>query len=329
LSTYDISIESIITSTPSEVDSNHNLPFPSEALQKIISNSGIESRRISNKNTTAASLCLNAASHLFLKKDISKEDIGVLVFVTQFPDYILPSSAHILQHQLNLNQDCICIQINEGCAGYVYGLQVASSMLAGTSKKYALLLVGDTTSKVIDANDQATRPLFGDAGSATLLSKSSSQILIKVGSDGSGEEDIKVHGGAFLNGFADPPRLKMDGMNVFMFGISRVPKYINDFCSENKIDKAEIDYLVLHQANKMMNDRIVRKLEIDENKALTSLQNYGNTSSASIPLTITTNLKHKINKPTKFLVCGFGVGLAWGVGSFMLDQNVILDNVEM
>jgi 3-oxoacyl-[acyl-carrier-protein] synthase III len=322
-------IQSIVSIVPKSIEVTKNLPFEHTELQKIIDSSGIEQKRIANKETSAAQLCKAAAKHLFEINEVDRNDIGVLVFVTQYPDFILPSTVHTLQHQLGLSEDTIAIQINEGCAGYIYGIHVAQSLLATSSKSKAFLLVGDTTSKVIDKNDQATRPLFGDAGSATLIAKSEERMIkIKLGGDGVGEDDIKVNYGSFKNGFRNPPLLKMDGMNVFMFGISRVPKYIESFIAEFNIDKSKIDFVVLHQANKMMNERIIRKLNLPEEKALYSLQNYGNTSNASIPLTLCLNLVDKISDKISILASGFGVGLAWGTMVFELDKNVNLALIE-
>jgi 3-oxoacyl-[acyl-carrier-protein] synthase III len=322
-------IQSIVSIVPKSIEVNKNLPFDHTELQKIIDSSGIEEKRIANKETSAAQLCKTAAKHLFEINEVNRNDIGVLVFVTQYPDFILPSTVHTLQHQLGLSEDTIAIQINEGCAGYIYGIHLAQSLLATSLKTKALLLVGDTTSKVIDKNDQATRPLFGDAGSATLIAKSEvGMIKIKLGGDGVGEDDIKVNNGSFKNGFRNPPLLKMDGMNVFMFGISRVPKYIESFIAEFNIDKSKIDFVVLHQANKMMNERIIRKLNFPEEKALYSLQKFGNTSNASIPLTLCLNLVDKVTDKVSILASGFGVGLAWGTMVFELDKDVNLDLIE-
>jgi 3-oxoacyl-[acyl-carrier-protein] synthase III len=324
-----VQIKSIVSAVPKSIEVNSSLPFDHIELQKIIDNSGIEEKRIAKSETSAAQLCRAAAKHLFEISEVNRNDIGVLVFVTQYPDFILPSTVHTLQHQLGLSEDTVAIQINEGCAGYIYGIHVAQSLLANSSKSKALLLVGDTTSKVVDKNDQATRPLFGDAGSATLIVKSEEgMIQIKLGGDGVGEDDIKVNDGSFKNGFRNPPLLKMDGMNVFMFGISRVPKYIESFIAEFNIDRSKIDYIVLHQANKMMNERIIRKLNLSEEKAFYSLQKFGNTSNASIPLTLCLNLANKVTDKVSILASGFGVGLAWGTMVFELDANTKMALIE-
>jgi len=329
-------IDSIVSCVPSDKQRNTALPFDENTIKKVSKSSGIKSRRIADNDTTASDLCVRAAEYLLESKKIDNKGIGVLIFVTQYPDYILPSTAHIIKERLGLPQSTISIQINEGCSGYIYGLQMCLSLMESAKCDLGMLLAGDTTSKVIEDKDSGTRPIFGDAGSATLIEKGKGEIKIKLGSDGSGYNDIIIKEGGFRHSTTNnrppssvnrPPSLTMNGMNVFMFGISRIPKYIKEFCNETNTDITNIDYLVLHQANKMMNSRIVRKLGVEEEKALYSLEEFGNTSSASIPLTMTHNLKEKKEK-SKFLVCGFGVGLSWGTATFELDNQCFLDTIE-
>ncbi|MEE9440056.1 MAG: ketoacyl-ACP synthase III [Saprospiraceae bacterium] len=326
-STHNINIKAIVSCLPQLIEDNASLPFDKRELKKVISSSGIQQRRIADKNTTVSDLGYNAAIDAINNANIDKNSIGVLVFVTQYPDYILPSTAHILQDRLQLPQNCLVIQLNEGCAGYVYGMHVCMSLLSSSTADHGLLIVGDTTSKVIDNQDQGTRPLFGDGASATIIAKHSTSILTSIGGDGAGSEDIIVNHGGFRNQENVKPKLKMKGMNVFAFGMSKVPKIINAFLEETQTDNEDIDYIVLHQANKMMNERIIKKINFTSDKAIYSLQNYGNTSSASIPITITTNLKNKINKSVNLLACGFGVGLAWGTMTFVLDPSCYLNTI--
>lgn len=329
-------IKSIVTCLPPDKHLNSDLPFDKETIEKVSKSSGILSRRIADENTTASDLCVEAASHIFDNTEINKSEIGVLIFVTQYPDYILPSTAHIIKDRLGLENGCIAIQVNEGCSGYIYGLQLCLSLMNSGRCEYGLLLAGDTTSKILADDDSGTRPIFGDAGSATLIKREPGTIAIQVGSDGSGHKDIIVEKGGFRaptthihqsSTAHGPPSLDMNGMNVFMFGISQVPKYIKEFCVKTNTDITNIDYLILHQANKMMNNRIVRKLGVKEAKALYSLEEFGNTSSASIPLTITHNLKSD-ESYKKILACGFGVGLSWGTATFELDNQCFLDTIE-
>ena len=322
-------IKSIVSCLPSDKQLNSDLPFDKETIEKVSKSSGILSRRIADENTTASDLCVRATSHMVDNTEIDKSKIGVLIFVTQYPDYILPSTAHIIKDRMGLENECLAIQVNEGCSGYIQGMQLCLSLMDSGNCEYGLLLAGDTTSKVLAKDDTGTRPIFGDAGSATLLKREPGNIKIQVGSDGSGYKDIIVEQGGyrFPSNEDQRPTLEMNGMNVFMFGISQVPKYIKKFCNDSKTDLPSMDYIVLHQANKMMNERIIRKLGVEQEKALYSLEEFGNTSSASIPLTITHNLKSN-ESHKKILACGFGVGLSWGSAAFELDNHCFLDTVE-
>ncbi len=318
-------ILSIISCLPSNVVYNGDLPFEKEELNKIIQQTAISKRHIVDEDTTAADLCERAAQEIIDQNKIDKNDIGVLVFVSQYPDYILPSTTHVLKHKLGLDPSCVSIQINEGCAGFLYGIRVLQDLLKSSDKNHGLLLCGDTTSKVV-GNDQSIMPLFGDGASATLVEKSEVSVSIILGSDGSGARDIMVTQG-FKNGYNTQPKLEMNGMNVFMFSISRVPAFIDQFLKDTNQSINDFDYVVLHQANKMMNDRIIRKLNCDETKALNSIQEFGNTSVASIPITLTSQLKDKITNEVKILISGFGVGLAWGTASITLNEQTCLDTI--
>lgn len=279
---------------------------------KFIATTGVLEKRITDNNICTSDLCLKAAEQLIKDLSINKHEIELLVFVSQTPDYKLPVTSTILQYKLGLPQSCICIDIPLGCSGYVYGLHVISSLLSSSKIKKGLLLVGDTISKEIEPGDQSTEPLFGDAGTATLLeyNENANEILFGLGSDGEGYETIIIPGGASRDKLASN-YLSLKGMDVFNFGISKIPKIINEFLNHFKLNIEEIDTFVFHQANKIMNDKIYKKLNIPEFKTISSLYNFGNTSSATIPLTINTQL-NKIEKNTKLLFCGFGVGLSWG-----------------
>lgn len=324
-------IDAIVACVPSHVERNVYLPFDKATINRVISSTGIKERRIADEDTTAADLCIEACRHSLNQQSIDKSEVGVLVFVTQYPDYILPSTAHIIKEKLKLPHDCIAIQINEGCAGYVYGLQVCLSLLESTNSSLGLILAGDTTTKVINDNDTGSRPIFGDAGSATLIRRGHGDIRMQLGSDGSGYEDIIVKQGGFRNLHNDAvqlPELKMNGMNVFAFGIGRVPKYITGFLQDADIDPSSIHYFVMHQANKMMNLRIARRLGFSEDQVPFSLEAYGNTSCASIPLTIASQLKVKLEEKTTILASGFGVGLSWGNAVFRLSGETYLEVID-
>lgn len=314
ISINNINILGMATAVPKNISTNTN--------SKFIAITGVNSKRITPENICTSDLCFEAAQQLISDLNVDKQEIEILVFVSQTPDYKLPVTSTILQHKLNLPQSCFCIDIPLGCSGYIYGLSVISSLINSGKIKKGLLLVGDTISKEIDQNDQSTEPLFGDAGTATLLeyNEDSNPILFGLGSDGSGYESIIIHGGNCRSKLSSD-RLVLNGMDVFNFGINKIPRIINEFLANFNLNKDSIDLFVFHQANKFMNDKIYKKLSIPENKTLSSLYEFGNTSSATIPLTITTQ-KTNIKKDTKLMFCGFGVGLSWGSAYIHLSKDL-------
>ena len=347
LSTFNnIHIKSISTCIPSKIERNIDLQFDSETLTRMIEKTGIEERRVVDDETCSTDLIYQAAKELIEKENIDPLDIGVMVLVTQFADYIVPSSAHIIQKKLGLSDNAMAIQVNEGCAGYVYGLQLGYSLLSASNTSYALVLVGDTTSKVCYKDDKSTRPLFGDAGSATLLNKSYSKLsdcIFELGGDGSKYEDIMMKDGGFRNPitessfvpytdekgiYARPMDLKLDGMNVYMFGIRVVPKLIKKFAAETELNLDEVNYFILHQANMAMNRKIIKKIDVDADKALYSLKEFGNTACASIPMTITHNRDKLQGQNRKVVLCGFGIGMSWGVCSLKLPDDITYHQIE-
>ncbi len=334
-----IKIKAIATSSPCTIERNLDLPFDQDALEKVIEITGIEERRIADDDTCSTDLICHAAQELLNKEGLDPTEVGVMVLVTQFADYIVPSSAHIVQKRLGMSDNALAIQVNEGCSGYVYGLQLAYSLLATNHTKHALVLVGDTTSRVCYKDDQSTRPLFGDAGSATLLHKDeiyNSKATFELGGDGSKFTDIIMEDGGFRNPISEKSfvpytdekgilsrkmDLKLDGMNVYMFGIRVVPKLIKRFAKETELNLNAIDYFVLHQANMSMNRKIIKKIGVESERALYSLKSMGNTACASIPITITHNKKHLKDSDRNMILCGFGIGMSWGVCNIQFDKE--------
>ena len=302
---HNINILGISSAVPKKVSINRNLKF--------IDTTGIIEKRIAEEDTCTSDLCLIAAEQLIKDLDIDKQEIEILVFVSQTPDYKVPVTSTILQNRLGLPQSCVCIDIPLGCSGYVYGLSVISSLIS-TIKKKGLLLVGDTISKEVSPGDASTEPLFGDAGTATMLeyNLNSNPMYFDLGSDGGGYESIIIPKGGCRNKYKEAEeRLVLNGIDVFQFGVIKIPKLLNYFLDRLSLTVEDFDLFVFHQANKMMLDKIYRKLNLPESKTLHSLEKFGNTSSATIPLTLVTNLD-LIRKETNLIICGFGVGLSWG-----------------
>lgn len=318
-----------------------------EDADKFITSTGIERRRVADSNTTTSDLCYHAAEKLIAELGWSKEEIECLVFVTQTPDYILPATSCILQERLGLSEECYTLDISLGCSSWVYGMSVISNLVSSGSFKKALLLCGDTILKINSKQDKSAYPLFGDAGTATALEYvvNSEPLQFHLASDGKGFDTIIIPDGAYRNGFSTGS-LKMNevsegisrtnldiilnGMDVFSFGISKAPQSVNNVLERYGVDREKVDYYLFHQANKFMNEKIRKKLKLTEEKVPYSLKNFGNTSSATIPLTMVTELRHELKtKPLTLIGCGFGVGLSWGTIYFSTDKICIPELIEI
>ena len=308
----------------------------------FIETTGIKEKRYSNEFTTSDP-CQAAAERLISDLCWDKKEIDALVFVSQTPDYILPATSCILQDKLGLSRDCMALDISLGCSGWVYGLSIISSLMASGTIKKGLLLAGDARKQAHEEPDQ----LFGFAGTVTAIEykEGAEGFQFHLGTDGSGYDAIvKPIGGTrnqvtaedLIPKMCEDGRMRhgyqtmMKGMDVFAFGITTAPKSIRKLSSEYGIELETVDYFVFHQANRMMNEKIRTKLKLPEQKVPYSITNFGNTSSASIPLTIVTQLKDRIeNKKTNIIGCGFGVGLSWGTVHFETDSPVISELVEL
>lgn len=317
LSIPEVNIRGLSASVPSYKELNKSLSFFSEdEIKLLIKTTGITSRYIAKAPLKASDLCLAAAKKIMTELDWNKDEIEILIFVSQTPDYTIPGSSMQLQHALGLPSSCLTLDINMGCSGYVYGLSVIASMMSTSSLKKGLLLVGDTITQMLSPEDKSTVPIFSDAGSATALEVGSntSNMLFNLQSNGAGYDSIiKEH-----NGF-----LKMKGLDVFNFGLKEVVPNLKNLFSHFNVDANDVDFYIFHQANLLLNEAIRRKLKIEADKVPYSLQEYGNTSSATIPLTIVSQLQKEIStKDLTLAMSGFGVGLSWG-SSIIQFSNVV------
>jgi 3-oxoacyl-[acyl-carrier-protein] synthase-3 len=347
-SVNNIAIKGISCCVPKNMERNIDLDIlTQEEIQKFIDATGVEERRIVTKEICTSDLCCEAAEKLIKDLNWQKEEIEILVFVSQTADYILPVSAAILQDKLGLSTNCIAFDVPLGCSGYVYGISIIASMMKATGIKKGLLLAGDTSSKLLSKSDKSTIPLFGDGGSATAfeLDEKADNLLFDLGTDGSGYKAIIIPDGGSRNRINEDSlkvvnieegisrnscNLVLDGMDVFGFGISQAPKTVNKLIEKFEIDREAIDHFVFHQANLMMNKMIVKKLKLPLEKVPYSLKGFGNTSSTTIPLTIVTELKESLTNDNKdLIICGFGVGLSWGTAKIRLDNVVISDLIEI
>lgn len=308
--------------------------------EAFVEQTGVRERRV-DKTSTTSDLCYAAAEKLIIDLGWDKKEIDAIFFVSQTTDYFEPATACIMQDRLGLSKECYATDIVLGCSGWVYGLSNAVSMISSQNFKKVLLMAGDAK-----RHFESYDPLFGFAGTVTALEydEGNNGFQFHFGTDGSGYDAIIIPDGGSRNqisknGFKEEEvegklynrfQTRMKGMDVFGFGISTAPKTVKKLAEHYGFDYLDNDYFVFHQANMKMNNMIVKKLKLPVEKVPSCMYNFGNTSSASIPLTILSQLKGNIeDKPTKFLCCGFGVGLSWGSVRFETNNIVISDLVEV
>jgi 3-oxoacyl-[acyl-carrier-protein] synthase-3 len=328
----DIRISGIAAAVPEKEVNNRDYELLTEKEQEtFIKTVGVEKRRVAEPGTATSDLCLTSAENLIQGLNWQREEIDLLIFVSQSRDYIIPATAGILQEKLGLPHSCVALDISLGCSGYVYGLSVMGRMMSGGAIKKGLFLVGDVSTQTTNFRDKSTYPLFGDAGTATALEydTDAEDMHFNLQTDGSGYDAIIIPDGGIrnlaskdssfeLNKYAEGIErtqydIALDGMKVFNFSLREVSPNIKALAEYCKMDLDEIDYFVMHQANKIMNESIRKKMKIDPEKYPYSIGKYGNTSSASIPLTIVTELRNQVeNQNLRMLFSGFGVGLSWG-----------------
>lgn len=331
----NVGIMAISACVPKTVVSNRDLGYliPEEEIEKTINNIGIEERRIADADCCTSDLCFRAAQKLMQDNDIDPESIDALIFVSQTSDYHQPATAPILQHRLGLTKETICFDINLACSGYVFGLSTAYAY--ANMGLRVLLLVGETMSKIVSRHDKVNTPLFGDAGTATIVEQGDyGNAVFSLHSDGSGALVMNVPYGGFRNQSCEEglkeevdadgsirtgEQFRMDGMGVFNFGMKEEPKDIKRLLAECEMTIDQVDVLVYHQANKFMTDFFSKKLKIDASHTPYSLKRFGNTSSASIPLTIVSEMRDGYKERSRTILSGFGAGLSWG--SVMLDLS--------
>lgn len=287
--------------------------FTEKSAKRMIKNTGFSKLRISESTTTTADFCVESAKHIF--ESFDKDKIGALVFVTQTPDYILPATSHVLQSRLGLQSDILCLDINEGCSGYITGVYTAS-MLAKQLNKSVCLLVGDTSSKLASPKDGASRCLFGDAGTASIISPGSISINFSFASYGERADMLIMENSRHR--IIDNPRNEghtyMDGLGVMNFSLNEVPALMNELRQYENLDWDDVSLCACHQANKSIILSLADKLGVDRDKVPFIAGEIGNESSSSIPMV----LSHSKNRDlSKVMCCGFGVGLA--VGAFIYD----------
>lgn len=303
---------------------------------------GIRNRYIGPESLCTSDLCFDAAERLIAALGWEKDSIDVLVFGSVTGDYKTPPTAGILQHRLGLPTSTFVLDIPMGCCGSMYAINVAGNLLSAGNVKRALLLVGDTALRMGSLKDKSRVPLFGDSGTAMALEydPTASDIVIEFNTLGSGYEAlITPHGGFrhpitaesfieedFGNGIIRAPKdTLINGMDVFSFAISRPPISIKKMMERYELTADNVDYFLIHQANKLIVDRIVKKLKLPLEKVPYDLQEFGNLGGASIPMLMTYNLAEELQKRPLTLLCSsFGLGLTWGTMALKTKEMDVL-----
>lgn len=318
---------------PSKVLSNDDLAklYLDWNAEKIYKKVGIKFRHIAEEDETAVDLAIKAALKLLQKNDGLNEKIDFVVLCTQSPDYLLPTSACIIQERLGLSKSCGAFDFNLGCSGFIYGLAIAKGLLSSGIAKNILLIMAETYSKHIHPMDKSVRTIFGDGAAAIWIANCNNQEYIGefvLGTDGSGAINLIIpSGGQKLqrdertrleysdenNNIRSQDHLYMNGSEIFNFTIKTVPQLVIETLNKNKLTLNEVDYFIFHQANKYMLEHLREKIGISNDKFYINLENIGNTVSASIPIALVdTCIKGVVKKGNKVMLVGFGVGYSWG-----------------
>jgi 3-oxoacyl-[acyl-carrier-protein] synthase III len=303
--------------------------FGTTEVERISQNIGVRKRHVVSASTCTSDLCCAAADRLLKDLGWERESINAVIFVSQTPDYFMPATACVLQDRLGLSRGCAAFDVNQGCAGYVYGLWIGSQLARGGCGR-VLVLVGDTMSRLVAPRDRTVTSLFGDAGTATALefSADAANMHFEFGTDGSGRGCLVVPAGAFRQphspqtserveqsggNFRSAEDVFMDGGEVFTFVLREVPRLVQSILAAAETTVADIDAFVFHQANRFMLSHLTKRLRLPPERVAIGLTDYGNTSSASIPLAITTELRESLTPARqRLLLAGFGAGFAWG-----------------
>lgn len=334
----NLQIESISSYLPSEKRNFHDLiaEFGEESINHTMKHSGIHSLRVANENQTSSDMCYEAAEYLFTQENIDRATVDGLVMVSQTFDYLGPASSVILQDRLGLSKETVCFDIIYGCSGYVYGLYQAALLISSGSCSRVLLVNGETNTRLMDDSMKDQYMVFGDAASATLISKGDSELSFHICSDG-GRHGCVLN---LVNGFKPPILIKNnqmplnsngvyakatnDGMAVFDFILHEGVDTIKEITKYSNWDLNEVNFFALHQATKVTLDFLRRRLRIPQEKAPFVSSEYGNTSSVTIPLVLTTCAKkddYNSEHWKKVVIAAFGLGLSWGSISCDLSKT--------
>lgn len=337
-----VRIAGITSCVPGKIVSNLECdPGRTAERERLIRNIGIAYRRQAPASQCFSDLAQSSAETLMANLGWAAEEIDAIVVVTQSPDYPFPGTAVLLQDRLGLPNSCLAFDINLGCSGYPYGLYVVGSLISAGKLRKALLIVGDKSTNP-DSKDQGFAVLFSDAGTATALEYASDAppAYFDLYTDGSGYKAIYCPAGGNRNPLKPEhliamededgitrrqTDLRLDGPAILNFSITRIPPAVEALLDKADMTTDQIDWFIFHQANKIINETIRKKLKLPPEKVPSTLYDFGNTSSASIPLTLTMHTRESLaNRGQRFLLSGFGVGLSWASCVIDIDADAIV-----
>jgi 3-oxoacyl-[acyl-carrier-protein] synthase-3 len=326
----NVGIKAISATVPKNIVKTRSLIdyFSQEQIEKFIETTGIEERRFIDSDKCASDLCYDASVKLMDAVEVSKDDIDLLLFVSQTPDYKFPGSSIILQHRLGLSKSTIAYDLNLSCSGFIQGLLMAYTFLLNPEINNVLLLVGDTLSKMISPYDKSTGLLLGDGGMASLITKGEQygESYFSMNTDGAYIDSVIIPaGGSRMMSSCETlqkidyedgskrnlEQVRMNGMDVFSFAISELPKDVKKLLAFANMHIDDVDKYAFHQANRFMTEHIAKKLKANPEKILRSIRKYGNTAGVSIPLTMVEN-RGLIQRNDIFLMNAIGAGFAYG-----------------
>ena len=322
---------------PQDTLSNEQLArqFPNWSAEKVRDKTGIESRHVTGKDEYASDLAVQAAQRLLARNIIAPHDVDFLLLCTQSPDYLLPTTACLVQQRLQLPTTTAALDVNLGCSGYVYGLSLAKSLIEAGEARNVLLLTCESYTKHMDPEAFSVRAIFGDAATATLVQSQDSSPEgtpgwmgpFVYGTDGSGKESFILHRGGTrqLTGNAalppaianradlkDPRSLYMDGPAIFSFTLKAVPQSVQQLLDKAELPLDRINWFVFHQANAFMLEHLRNKIRIPQEKFLCDMADCGNTTSSSIPIVLRRMAERgRFRKEDLLMLVGFGVGFSW------------------
>lgn len=344
-----VGITAMAAAVPKRVIKNRDYTevFSVQEANDIVDKTGIEERRFADAETCSSDLCFAAAEKLLADNNINKEDIDLLVFISQTPDYRMPATSCTLQHRLGLPNSTIAFDISLGCSAFIYGLSVVYGLMERSGLRKALLLDGETRSKVYSPRDRRSAFLFGDGGVAALIERNPKfgKSVFSMNSDGSRANLIMIPAGGYrkmssaetiiekvvdeYGNMRSEEQGYMQGGDVFNFVIREIPRDIKKTVAYAGLEIDSFDYVVFHQANNFINSYIAKKMKLDIDRIPSTIAKFGNTSSVSVPLTIVSELKDKLDGKKKLLLSAFGVGMTWATGIVPFVDCKISDLVEV